>query len=132
MRRSVLLTLLTCLGLVGFALAGPDAQAGGHAGCADYGAAGCDQPAADCAGDYGSTCAGDVGGYRGHRARSFRPVRGFFRACGKVAAAPFRGFRGRHHESSYSYEYHETGNVSAGVSARPRKVCRNGVCYYVN
>jgi hypothetical protein len=128
MRPYVLSTVAGLAMLVAFALAGPDAQAGDVAGCSGL--------TAGCSGEYAAaSCAGDYGSYRAHRARGFRPVRGFFRACGKVAAAPFRGFR-RHHAASYSYEYHETGNVNAGVSARvsagPRKVCRNGRCFYVD
>ena len=114
MRRSVLLTFAVLVALVGFALAGPDAQAGNPAGCAGAAAVG-------FSGEAAASCAGS---HRSHGERRFRPLRGLLRVCGRVASAPFRG---RRHHATYSYSYQESGTVNTARRVRASD-CPSGLC----
>ena len=108
MNRYVSLTVLSLALLVGFALTGDDAQAGGAAGCSGgYAEAGCAGESASC------------GGYAGHRRVGFFARWAERRAARRAARA-----------ARYAH-YASAGCGDATYSAPPvqyRSSCPSGMC----
>lgn len=118
MNKFVSLTILSLAMLVGFALAGPDAQAGNHAGCSSVAAAGCSGAAsASCAGSHGV-----------HRGGFFRRLFGVERRQARRAARAARyahsygcGAAAGCGGSTYAaapVQYRSSGNCPSGLCPR--------------